>query len=77
MYTSGRHDRRGMKVEKEEGRQRGILPNSSGHNRFNGFGTGTDRTTCFNQVAGLVIGTEYCQNRRNRTGTEPNGPWQH
>ena len=30
MYTSGRHDYRGVKVEKEEGRQRGILPNLSG-----------------------------------------------
>ena len=42
MYTSGGHDYRGMKVEKEEGRQRGILPNSSGPNWFNGFGTRTD-----------------------------------
>ena len=32
MYTSGRHDYRGMKVEKEEGKRRGTLPNSSGHN---------------------------------------------
>ena len=42
MCTSGRHDYRGVKVEKEEGRQIGILPNSSGPNQFNGFGTGTD-----------------------------------
>ena len=27
MNTSGGHDYRGMKVEKEEGRQRGMLPN--------------------------------------------------
>ena len=49
MYTSGRHDYRGMKVEKEEGRQRGILPNLSGPNWFNSFRTGTDQTTSFNQ----------------------------
>ena len=42
MCTSGRHAYRGVKVEKEEGRQRGILPNSSGPNQFNGFKTGTD-----------------------------------
>ena len=48
MCTSG-HDYRGMKVEKEEGRQREILPNSSGPNQFNSFRTGTDQITSFNQ----------------------------
>ena len=49
MCASGRHDYREVRVEKEERRQSGILPNLSGPNLFNSFGTGTDQTTCFNQ----------------------------
>ena len=70
MRISGRHDYRGMKVEKEERRQRGILPNSS------------DLTASEPDLTEPLVLTSLLEpNIAKIGGTEPQpnltGPWQH
>ena len=77
MYTSGRHDYRGVRVEKKEGRQKGILPNLSGSNPFNGFGTGTDWTTCFNQYPVWLLELNITRTSRTKQELNWTGLWQH